>query len=369
MREIKGTWNIEINPSPRQQRSGKKSICADKIFVLLFMLLSVVSSCQESKMNEKKQVWAGAVVAPKEYPVEIYNGALSSNEYAYNFGPIYGILKQGWSSSGKSMGRPDTPIEFPDELKMTWYAIQEQKFYTGNWKLDKEQISKVWQEGSLNVKTGTKEEFETLIVGLAPGGNVALWAEGARQVLLATFQAHDTTINKETANPDFEHFFRQEYRNAAYTPEKLYGTELYAQLQGKGWPDPKLYLDYNKKYAWKFAVEGIGIGPKDYFYYECFNGERDQLLNTSDGNTDLPKAIPEHISVKWQDSKQQHWVADTRFKYDVIKKAFEQFDPAEKIDLLIQVDIASNVLNTYLKSSSKQVKIVGYDLALVPVDN
>lgn len=369
MREIKGTWNIEINPSPRQQRSGKKSICADKIFVLLFMLLSVVSSCQESKMNEKKYLWGGALVAPREYPVEIYNGALSNAEYAYNFGPIYGIIQQGWNGQSKGMGEPSVPIELPGELQMTWYSIQEKKFYTGNWKLDKQQIAKVWEEGAIDVRTLKKDEFKTLIVGLAPEGNVALWAEGQGQVLLATFQAHDTTITKETAHEDFGYFFRQEYQDEIYEPKKLYGAELYAQLQSQGWPDPKLYLDYNKKYAWKFVVEGIDIGPKDYFFYQCFNGERDMPFNTDSANTNLPKAIPEHVYVKWQDSKQQRWVADLRFKYDVIKKAFVQFDPTEKIDFLFQVDIASNVLNTYLKSSSKQVKIVGYDLTLVPVGN
>jgi len=320
-------------------------------------------------MNEKKYMWGGAVVAPKEYPVEIYNGALVSNEYAYPFGPIYGVIQQGWGMSVYGMGSPDEPFELPDELQMTWYAIQEKKFYTGKWKLDKQQMTKVWEEGSVDVRTLKKDEFKTLIVGLAPEGNVALWADGQRQVLLATFQAHDTTISKETAREDFEYFFRQDYRDVAYKPKELYGSELYAELQEKGWPDPKLYLDYNKKYAWKFAVEGIEIGPKDYFFYQCFNGERDLPLNTDSANTNLPKAIPEHMYVTWADKRQQHWVADLRFKYDVIKKAFEEFEPTEKIDFLFQVDIAANVLNTYLRSSSKQVKIVGYDPTLVHVDN
>lgn len=371
MNEIKIAKNSQINLQLEngEQRLSKRYVCIDKAFLLLFMLLSVVSSCQESKMNEKKYVWGGAVVAPREYPVEIYNGALASEGYAYSFGPIYGILKQGWGRAVKGMGMPDSPNELPNALSMTWYSIQEKKFYTGNWKLDKQQIAKIWEEGGVNVRTMTKDDFQTLLVGLAPGGNVALWAEGPRQVLLATFQAHDTTISKEQAHEDFAHFFRKEYQNAVYDPKELYDSELLTQLNGKGWPKTQLYLDYNKKYTWKFAVEGIDIGPKDYFYYECFNGERDQPLNTDSANTDLPKAIPEHTYVAWTDKEQQQWVADLRFKYDVVKKAFEQFEPTEKIDFLFQIDIASNVLNTYLRSSSKQIKIVGYEPTLVRVDN
>lgn len=371
MSEIKIAKNSQMNlhAESRWRGSGKKPVCIDKAFLLLFMLLSIASSCQESKMNEKKYVWGGAVVAPKEYPVEIYDGALSSGDYAYRFGPIYGIIQQGWSEQSKGMGEPDVPIELPDKLQMTWYAIQENKFYTGNWKLDKQQLAKVWEEGAIDVRTLQKDEFKTFIVGLAPEGRLALWADGQRQVLLATFQAHDTTISKETAHEDFEYFFRQEYRDSVYNPQKLYGAELYAELQGKGWPKPQLYLDYNKKYAWKFAVEGIEIGPKDYFFYQCFNGERDMPLNTDRANTHLPKAIPEHTYVKWTDGQNQHWVADLKYKYDVIKRAFEEFEPTEKIDFLFQIDTAANVLNTYLRTSSKKVKIVGYEPALVRVDN
>ncbi|WP_343556884.1 DUF2931 family protein [Sphingobacterium sp.] len=371
MNEIIITKNSQINRHPENswRRLSKGHVRVDRAFLLLFMLLSMASSCQESKMSEKKYTWGGAALAPKEYPVEIYDGALVSGDYAFRFGPIYGILKQGWGTSVKGMGSPDEPVALPDELRMTWYSIQEEKFYTGHWKLDKEQMIKLWEQGSINVRTGEKENFETLIVGLAPAGNVALWADGQRQVLLGTFQAHDTTITQETAHEEFEHFFRKEYRDAAYKPDKLYDGELYANLEGQGWPKPQLYLDYNKKYAWKFAVEGIDLGAKDYFFYECFNGERDMPLNTDSANTNLPKAIPAHTYVKWIDGQNQQWVADLKFKYEIIKKAFEQFEPTEKIEFVFQIDTSANVLNTYLRSTSKKVKIVGYEPALVRVDN
>ncbi len=128
----------------------------DKIFLLLFMLMSIISSCQESKMSEKKYIWSGALVAPKEYPVEIYDGALISEDYTYRFGPIYGIIQQGWSVQSKGMGSPDEPVALPDQLQMTWYAIQEEKFYTGKWKLDKQQLTTIWEEGAIDVRTQKK---------------------------------------------------------------------------------------------------------------------------------------------------------------------------------------------------------------------
>lgn len=164
------------------------------------------------------------------------------------------------------MGIADDPIKLPDRLHMTWYSVQERRFYTGRWKLDKNLIMKVWEEGSINLRTKSKENFKTLIVGMAPKGNVALWAEGPAQILLGTFQAHDTVISKKDANPDFEHFFRKEYRDVAYNPHKLYGPELYSKLQKEGWTDPKIYLDFNRKYSWKFAIEGIDASGDDYFF-------------------------------------------------------------------------------------------------------
>jgi len=317
-------------------------------------------------VREKKYVWGGAAVAPKEYPVEIYEGALVNRDgYSYNFGPIYGVLRQGWGYPAKGMGITDDPVKLPDQLKMTWYSVQEQQFYTGRWKLDKNLITKVWKEVAINLRTKSKENFKTLIVGMAPRGQVTLWGEGPAQVLLGTFQAHDTIISQKDANPDFEHFFRKEYRNAAYDPYKLYGPELYSKLQKAGWPDPKIYLDFNKKYPWKFAIEGIEASEDDYFFYSSFNGERAQVLNTREINNTLPKAAPEHIYACWQDPQHNQWVATIRFTYDEIKSSFEHFGSSEKIEFLFKIDKNAGQFTIYLQSKNKKIKLTGYEPELV----
>lgn len=337
---------------------------------LLTILLAIVvlfTNCQE-KMKEEKYIWSASLSAPKEYPVEIYEGALISDDYQFNFSHIWSIVKAGWGINAGTMAPGDNPISLPDTLEMTWYSIQEKKFYTGKWKLDKEHIKEIWKKGSLSTRTNKVEKFNEFLVGLAPDGFVNLWITGPIQVQVATFQAKDTILNKENTYPDFEFFFREDYRKAAEDPNTLFGQELYTTLKRNGWPNPEIYKEYNESYRWKFKTRGIPITDSSYFFYSCFNGNLDIFFNNETKNNYSPKPIPRHIYVIWKDKNDEEWIADLEFEYSTIKQAFDQFSQEEDLELLFKIDKEKYELDVFLQSAKKEIKVISNDRTLVKVD-
>ncbi len=126
-----------------------------KIYVYIILLTGFMLSCNNTgasiKNMEKKYEWLGTLSAPKEYPVEIFDGALISEDFTIRFGSIWGIIGFEWGDDAGIMSVESGPVHLPHELQMTWYSIIEKKFYTGNWPLDKQAIQKVWDEGTIRV--------------------------------------------------------------------------------------------------------------------------------------------------------------------------------------------------------------------------
>ncbi len=340
-------------------RNKKESQTTNIRFIsslLVLLNLCVITSCNGS-MKDQKFIWGGAVCAPKEYPVEIVEGALLADGYAYTFAPIYGVFNQGWGSYGKAMGSPDFENPLPNHLKMTWYSIQEQKHYTGSWPLDQKAMLAIWEKGYVNVQTGEKEKYDQLLIGLAPKGKVALWAVGDHQVLLGFFQAKETQINAENAPEDYARHFNPEYRAVAYDEEEMWSeTELNA-LKESGWPDPEVYEQYNTRYPWSFETSNLEMKKNLFFFMETFNGEKEMETLKMAAENNSEKAIPQHIYACWIDAKEKKWVADFTFNYEDIKTVFEAFPKSEKTKIVFSIDSNSNEIKALLKGGNKQLEI------------
>lgn len=62
------------------------------LLILIFGAISLIS-CQNKKMEEKFN-WSAIVSAPQEFPVELYSGALTADDYTSSFSSIWGTLIQ-----------------------------------------------------------------------------------------------------------------------------------------------------------------------------------------------------------------------------------------------------------------------------------
>ncbi|KAF2336834.1 DUF2931 family protein [Flavobacterium daemonense] len=256
---------------------------------VLVVLAITISSCME-----KKYEWSATVCAPREYPVEVYTGAAGG----YFFSQMGGFSNSGWGGGGRIN---DIKAPLPERLDMTWLSYVDNKFYTGDWKLPTEKIEQLFDEGFYS-KRGAQAEtapYQSINIGLGPKGMVVVWVRAGvhRQVEVARFQAHETTINPKLITEDEKYMFKEDYAKRSLTYEGTISKDVREQIQQHGYPAPEVYEAYREKYLWKPKVilpEGCKITS---LYIKMCNGE---IENPYDRPIDQKhRAIPFSFEIYW----------------------------------------------------------------------
>lgn len=330
-----------------------------RYILLINIILScwITAGCQSKKMNEHNYTWTGTLSAPKEYPVEIYNGALKADDFTYAFDPIWGLINVGWGSDAGIMSVDDNKMNLPHELEMTWYSVVENKFYTGKWSLDVQKIKTLWDQGYIDVNNNTKEEFKTFKIGLAPSGNVVLWISGnSRQVEVGAFQAKDTVIQKENVQEDSEYLFRDDYREATYTDVNLYKDGLADQLRTNGWPPVTLYKDFQQRYKWKMIFESEEPAEEVTLNTTYFNGEWFEYKNNSADQIANTQALPQKSIITWKDKiSNEKRALSINFDFNELQSFFSK-ESENEIILEVQLNKANDVV-IYLRSGNTKKEL------------
>lgn len=190
------------------------------IIIFIFCSFSFIT-CQNNKVEEKFK-WSGTVSAPQENPVEVYSGAIISDDFTYSFDAIWGTQNTGWGEHGGIMNVSDDQMQIPRKLEFTWYSLTEEKFYTGKWDLDHKKISDLFKEGFRSYHSGKyiTKTYDEFIIGLAPKGRVVVWIMGEKeQIEIGVFQAHDTIITKENAYEDAQYMLEKDYAKKRLTSD------------------------------------------------------------------------------------------------------------------------------------------------------
>jgi hypothetical protein len=275
---------------------------------ILLLLAIFMSSCME-----KKYEWSADISAPKEYPVEVYTGAVGG----YFFSQMGGFSNSGW---GGGVGDSNIEATLPENLDMTWLSYVDNKFYTGEWKLPTEKIKKLFDEG-FHSRPGSESEIDNysiIKIGLAPKGMVVVWVMGAgHQVEVARFQAHETIIDPKLISEDEKYMFEKDYAKDMLTYDGTISKDIREQIKQYGYPPPEVYEEYREKYNWKPKVilpEGSKISS---MYIKMCNGEMEDPY-------DLPidqknRAIPFSFQIYWSignGKQQQRFVSRIAFTHD-----------------------------------------------------
>jgi hypothetical protein len=274
----------------------------------LLLFAVIISSCME-----KKYEWSADVSAPKEYPVEVYTGAVGG----FYFSQMGGFRNGGWGNAG-SIDYIKAPL--PDRLDMTWLSYVEDKFYTGEWKLPTEKIQQLFDEGFYSTIGGKEviESYKFINIGFAPKGMVIVWVAGiGRQVEVARFQAHETIIDPKLITEDEKYMFKEDYAKRALTYDGTISKDLREQIKQYGYPPPEVYKDYREKYNWKLRVilpEGSKISST---YIKMCNGE---IEDPFDRPIELKnRAIPFNFEIFWtigSGKHEQEYVSRIAFTQD-----------------------------------------------------
>lgn len=344
----------------------------NKLKILLILIFGAISllRCQNKKMEEKFQ-WLATISAPQEYPMEIYDGALRSNDFTYSFDAIWGTQNTGWGNSGGTMSVDTKEMEIPHTLEFTYYSLVEKKFYTGKWDLDKEKIEKLFQNGVINRLDGKKGNYNEFKIGLAPKGRVVLWINGeGYQKEVGVFQAHETVLNKDQAYENAQYMLQDDYAEQRLKSDVLLQKDVRERIANFGYPNIEIYNTFRNKFKWNTIIElPPGYKVENGSYLFC-NGEWDDLKNLN------KKPIPYAINLNISNTDGQKNGVDIIFTQDQkyrenyslkgnnvlpvdfdLNEIFEIFSknitPDENAELLIKVNPQNKELSISLKQNEK----------------
>lgn len=221
--------------------------------------------------------WTSGDSAPLKYPMEILGGSLAYHDGSGSL-PVRGgtYIDHGWGTtySSQVMGPDLKPL--PNRLRITFFSFTENKFYRGDFPLPYEMILKRFQEGYDNLD-GDRITYDEILVGVAPGGAVAVWLRGVSfttEVFFGKAEAADDI--PWSALTSATHITREQYVQKMIKAS-LKTPEAYAALQKNGVP-VGLWERYRTRYAWKPVFPGIRLTPKRNGRIDSiksFNGEEE----------------------------------------------------------------------------------------------
>ena len=272
------------------------------VFICL-CLLPLLAACSEvSKGNVNMPVYQTAKITPWSLETFAYQMVGAKEGQSTNFIPYYGQnwlefsdgtkayftgLGGGWLYPSGAMGGGNDLA--PSRLHMHYFDQQSQRSYLLDTALPQEQIYKLFQERFFNRFT-QPDQFNKLILGTAPQGNIILWVDGFdRQIEVAHFVAQvqepSQEIILETADRDWGMSLagvtlesdRQIFWNMLRHAFSLDSSRLEpatVQKLRSGWQPPvDWYLDARITYPWRVAVgSNTRLAPE--YRAEYINGER-----------------------------------------------------------------------------------------------
>ena len=257
-------------------------------------LILLTGSCDTMSKNDTKFEWKATESAPKLYPMEIIKGTFIYHGEAEQglYVPSGGTLKAGWGIPISSHVVGDRLKPLPDRLKITFFSYAEKQFYQGEFNLPYEKILALFREGV----AANREEptYSGIMVGIAPGGAVAVWVEGTENVEVFFGQAQKVDLDPSSA---FALPFKNKQEADAYIAKQLVNAltpDELASLKKDGIPFG-LWERYRNRYDWRpISSDGKNlIGVNVVF----LNGEsiRDWVLDDKK-QPHLPRPVPMKVS-------------------------------------------------------------------------
>lgn len=298
-----------------------------RLFIICLLLILIFNSCLQKKMKEKFD-WSATISAPMEYPVQVLNGYISSEDFQQ--GLDFGIVNKGWGNSGGTMlVGPDTK-HIPDSLMILWLSLAEKKIYKGEFKLPEKKILSLFEKGFMDAhfKSQQKATYDTFVIGLGPGGRVVIWlgnANGNMQVEVARFQAEEEKdINSALVPEGDKYIFEPDYISFTMDNELVITPEVRERIGSHGYPNPDLYDSFLKKYNWIPEIRLPKNCKLTYLEFEMCNGEREfsiadvekDFAMTNNVLQEKNRAIPYLFFINWIDQDDIRYTSRIVFTKD-----------------------------------------------------
>ncbi len=244
-------------------------------FISSILVLLVLVGCSPKDKYE----WNAGLSGPKYYP----SGA-PRVEYFYKGKSVAGAsigtgADQGWGVTAGGYSGGDQYKDIPDSVAVQWVCSVDNYLYKGGTRLPRERMLELFKNGFKTVY-GMKTTYTSIVAGMAPGGNAAIWLRGSERLTeVIRFKAQERL-------------------------EDPYIDKDYREKTVKNWGN---YLTY-------WYLHGVPYdiwekGDKEYDYDIGFSSERGQKIKpnvftfyTKDGTWYQPsKGDLAFQSVDWQE--------------------------------------------------------------------
>lgn len=216
--------------------------------------------------------WKATESAPKNYPIKIVEGTFIYHGRSDGSGlyvPSGGVIHKGWGEmvSSHIVGPDLKPL--PDQLEIKFFSFLEDQFYEGVFDLPYETILSLFKEQSIN----GSPEYHRIMVGVAPGGYVAVWLKGQIKTT-EVFFGRAEPVEGELMGfgapiPD-----RSKYVQLGV--ESAVDPAVLKRIREEGIPFDR-WANFRQRYHWK-PVFMYGNEPASGVQIKYFNGEGDRLF-------------------------------------------------------------------------------------------
>ena len=259
------------------------------IIITLILLALWLTGCWGYKAKQDKEKanaqpkyeWGVAVNTPIGYPIRFYAGRVGGMSI---IDEIYTTTEEpDW---GEAFSYENTSLEtLPKDIDMVWLSYKEDCFYRLKTAIDYEKIAKLFKNGyKVRVPNGEVRHttYNTIVVGIAPGGVVVLWAgRGYLKITeIGRYQADKIALKEPEGLDNHQRLiFDKEYAKRLLTNNTIIPEDFREANKNKPIPFGLWDSYRDNQYQWypTFEIPNGKIGDVDYQYW---NGEADTFFFT-----------------------------------------------------------------------------------------
>ena len=237
---------------------------------------------KNNKANvEPKYNWGIAVNTPIGYPIRFYAGRVGGMSI---IGELYSKTREpDW---GNATGYESHLMEeLPQNVDMVWLSYKEDCFYRLKTAIDYEKVVKLFREGfDERVPNGEvrHKTYDTIVVGIAPGGVVVLWVGYGYFPLteIGRYQAEKIALREPEGLDNHQKLiFSKKDREEVLNSNTIIPEDFREANKNKPIPFGLWDSYRDNQYQWypTFEIPNGKIGDVDYQYW---NGEADTFFFT-----------------------------------------------------------------------------------------
>ena len=329
---------------------GSKIIAV--ILVSLFVVFSSSGHCLMFSKNKTQFEWLATETAPANYTMKIISGTFYyHNKTGGLYVPTAARINPGWGIGVSTHVVGEEYKSLPDRLDIRFFSYAENKMYQGSFDLPYEKILNLFKAG---VKSNKDDPtFKKIMVGVAPGGVVAVWVTGyeTREVFFGKAKPYDGELTNSLDNvvENREEFVRRGLEDSL-------SSEILTDIQKNGIPFGK-WDNYRKQYSWipTFAQEQK---PK-YCNVAFFSGESYKIeFPLSSSMAKELRHIPKQLSFGYF-FKEKEWEMffTVIFNEEEIFAAFDQLGNDEVINLEFDPKLPKTLTTVRIYNSKKSIQL------------